>query len=79
MGTGEQTIVLLPGLGVSPSIPYRPLMEELAEKYTAVCIEYFGYGFSDGTYRPKYPIPRSCFRSNEYGFSCRHTCFGDKG
>jgi len=54
MGTGEQTIVLLPGLGIPlPSVDYRPFMQELAEKYTVVCVEYFGYGFSDGTSTPR--------------------------
>ncbi|HWP68065.1 MAG TPA: alpha/beta hydrolase, partial [Rectinemataceae bacterium] len=47
MGSGEKTIVLLPGLGVSlPSAEFGPLMRKLAEKYTVVCVEYFGVGFS---------------------------------
>jgi len=54
MGSGALTIVLLPGLGVPlPSVDFRPLMEELAETHTVVCIEYFGYGFSDQTDTPR--------------------------
>ena len=56
MGSGEKTIVLLPGLGVSlPSAEFGPLMRKLAEKYTVVCVEYFGVGFSGQT-----SAPRSC-------------------
>lgn len=54
MGTGQQTIVLLPGLGVAlPSVDFRPLMTALADKYTVVCVEYFGYGFSEDTKMPR--------------------------
>jgi len=50
MGTGEKTIVLLPGMGVGlPSAEFGPLMRKLSEKYTVVCIEYFGVGFSGQT------------------------------
>ena len=48
MGDGEQTIVLLPGLGTPlPSASFGPLMRELSEDFTVVAIEYFGVGFSD--------------------------------
>ena len=52
MGSGEKTIVLLPGMGVSlPSAEFGPLMRKLSEKYTVVCVEYFGVGFSSETVR----------------------------
>jgi len=54
MGHGEQTIVLLPGFGVSlPSADFGPLMRELSKEYTVVCVEYFGIGFSDPTNTPR--------------------------
>lgn len=54
MGHGGKTIVLLPGMGVSlPSAEFAPLMRKLSEKYTAVCVEYFGVGFSSETSKPR--------------------------
>lgn len=54
MGSGEKTIVLLPGFGVSlPAADFGPLMRELAKEYTVVCVEYFGTGFSDPTDSPR--------------------------
>ncbi len=54
MGSGEKTIVLLPGLGVSlPSADLGPLMRELSIEYTVVGIEFFGTGFSDQTDAPR--------------------------
>jgi len=54
MGNGETTIILLPGLGVAlPSADFSPLMRKLSEKYTVVCVEYFGTGFSSGTSKPR--------------------------
>lgn len=54
MGNGDRTIVLLPGLGVAlPSADFSPLMRELSENYTVVCVEYFGVGFSTETSRPR--------------------------
>jgi len=54
MGNGEETIVLLPGFGVSlPSADFGPLMRELSTKYTVVTVEYFGIGFSDKTDIPR--------------------------
>lgn len=54
MGDSEKTIVLLPGFGISlPSADFGPLMRELSKKYTVVCIEYFGIGFSDRTETPR--------------------------
>lgn len=54
MGNDEKTIVLLPGMGVSlPSADFAPLMRKLSEKYTVVCVEYFGVGFSSDTSKPR--------------------------
>ena len=54
MGSGEKTIVLLPGFGVAlPSADFGPLMRELSKEYTVVCVEYFGTGFSDPTDSPR--------------------------
>ncbi len=54
MGQGEETIVLLPGMGIGlPSADFGPLMRELSKKYTVVCIEYFGMGFSSQTQRER--------------------------
>lgn len=54
MGSGKKTIVLLPGMGISlPSADFAPLMRKLSEKYTVVCVEYFGVGFSSETSKPR--------------------------
>lgn len=54
MGDGDQTVVLLPGFSVPlPSADFAPLMRKLSKKYTVVCIEYFGVGFSDQTQSPR--------------------------
>jgi len=54
MGSGEKTIVLLPGFGMAlPSADFGPLMRELSKQYTVVSIEYFGTGFSDQTETPR--------------------------
>ena len=54
IGSGEKTLVLLPGMGVSlPSAEFGPLMRKLSEEYTVVCVEYFGVGFSSETSRPR--------------------------
>lgn len=54
MGTGTETIVLLPGMGIGlPSADFGPLMRRLSEKHTVVCIEYFGVGFSSQTQRAR--------------------------
>jgi len=53
-GSGETTIVLLPGLGVGlPSADFGPLMRSLGKKYTVVCVEYFGVGFSSPASTPR--------------------------
>ena len=54
MGTGDKTVVLLPGMGVGlPSAHFSPLMRELSESYTVVTVEYFGVGFSSLTQRSR--------------------------
>jgi len=54
MGNGENTIVLLPGMGIGlPSADFGPLMRKLSEKNTVVTVEYFGVGFSSETSRAR--------------------------
>lgn len=54
MGSGGDTVVLLPGMGVAlPSADFAPLMRKLSEGRRAVCVEYFGVGFSSGTARQR--------------------------
>ena len=54
MGTGEETIVLLPGYGVPlPSADFGPMMRKLSDKYKVVTIEYFGVGFSEKVDTPR--------------------------
>ncbi len=54
MGNGEKKIVLLGGLGTPlPSADFSPLMRRLSKNHTAICVEYFGVGFSSQTSRPR--------------------------
>jgi len=54
MGSGQETIILLPGMGIGlPSADFGPLMRRLSEKHTVICIEYFGVGFSSQTQRTR--------------------------
>jgi pimeloyl-ACP methyl ester carboxylesterase len=54
MGSGKDTIILLPGMGIGlPSADFGPLMRQLSKKHTVVCIEYFGVGFSSQTQRAR--------------------------
>lgn len=49
-GSGEQTIVLLPGQGTpTPVLDFKLLIDELTPEYKVVAIEPFGYGLSDKT------------------------------
>jgi len=49
-GTGEETVVLLPGLATAaPALDFKPLIEELSPFYKVVVVEPFGYGLSDLT------------------------------
>lgn len=53
-GTGEQTIVMMTGMGTfSPIIDFMPLAEQLSENYQVVIIEPLGYGQSDDTDSPR--------------------------
>ncbi|KAG4088970.1 alpha/beta-hydrolase [Neocallimastix lanati (nom. inval.)] len=46
----NQTIVLLPGLGeLSPILQFKPISEDLSDRFKVVTIEPFGYGLSDIT------------------------------
>ncbi|WP_042161634.1 alpha/beta hydrolase [Paenibacillus gorillae] len=49
-GSGEETVVLLPGYGTAaPALDFKPLIEELSPYYKVVVVEPFGYGLSDDT------------------------------
>lgn len=49
-GEGENTIVLLSGLGTSaPTLDFEPLINELSKNNKVVVVEPFGYGWSDIT------------------------------
>ncbi|MEG0549513.1 MAG: alpha/beta hydrolase [Vagococcus sp.] len=53
-GSGEETIVLLPGYGTpSPGLDFKPLINELKKDYKVVVIEPFGYGLSSQTKRKR--------------------------
>lgn len=53
-GSGDQTIVLLPGFGTSsPVIDFAPVVDRLAEHHRVVVVEPFGYGLSDQIDRPR--------------------------
>lgn len=49
-GDGENTIVLLSGLGTAaPVLDFDPLVNELAKNHKVVVVESFGYGWSNVT------------------------------
>ena len=49
-GDGENTIVLLSGLGTAaPVLDFEPLINEIAKNNKIVVVELFGYGWSDTT------------------------------
>jgi pimeloyl-ACP methyl ester carboxylesterase len=49
-GDGDETIVLLPGLGTAaPALDFQPLIAELRDTYRVVAVEPFGTGLSDQT------------------------------
>ena len=53
-GDGDQTIVLLPGLGTAaPGLDFQPLIDELDDTYRVVAVEPFGTGLSDQTDTPR--------------------------
>ena len=50
VGSGEKTIVLMPGLGTtSPVLDFEPLINELMTDFRVIVVEPFGYGWSDNT------------------------------
>lgn len=54
LGEGKNTIVILPGSGcVGSTVLYRPLAKKLAKNNRVIIVEYFGYGFSDDTYKDR--------------------------
>ena len=54
MGDGEQTIVIMPGLGTAlPSSSFAPFARERATDFTVVIIDYFGTGFSNQVDTPR--------------------------
>lgn len=53
-GKGDETIVLLPGLGTAaPALDFQPLISELDKKYRVIAVEPFGTGLSDQTSSPR--------------------------
>ena len=53
-GSGEITLLLIPGLGEpSPVLSYRPLAQQLARHFTVITLEPYGYGLSDDTDKPR--------------------------
>ncbi|MEK5325979.1 alpha/beta fold hydrolase [Aeribacillus sp. FSL M8-0254] len=49
-GDGENTIVLLSGLGTAaPVLDFEPLVNELAKNHKVVVVESFRYGWSNVT------------------------------
>lgn len=49
-GSGEKTIIVLSGAGVSsPVLEYRPLYRRMSDKYKIAVIEKSGYGLSEST------------------------------
>lgn len=60
-GTGEQTIVLLPGLGTAaPGLDFEPLIAQLEDRFRVIAVEPLGTGLSDeaGTARTSENIAR---------------------
>lgn len=53
-GTGDETIVLLPGLGTAaPGLDFEPLIAELEDTHRVIAVEPFGTGLSDQTDSPR--------------------------
>lgn len=53
-GSGEETIVLLPGLGTAaPGLDFQPLIAELDDTHRVIAVEPFGTGLSDQTDSPR--------------------------
>jgi pimeloyl-ACP methyl ester carboxylesterase len=53
-GNGKEKIILLSGLGTpSPVLDYLPLIKALSMDFTVAAVEYYGYGWSDRTDKPR--------------------------
>jgi pimeloyl-ACP methyl ester carboxylesterase len=53
-GHGDETIVLLPGLGTAaPGLDFQPLIRQLEGRYRVIAVEPFGTGLSDQTSVPR--------------------------
>lgn len=53
-GDGDQTVVLLPGLGTAaPALDFAPLIDALDDTFRVVAVEPFGTGLSDQTDVPR--------------------------
>ena len=53
-GDGENTIVLLSGLGTAaPVLDFEPLINEMSKNNKIVVVELFGYGWSDLTHKER--------------------------
>jgi len=53
-GTGDETIVLLPGLGTAaPALDFQPLIRELDDTHRVIAVEPFGTGLSDQADTPR--------------------------
>eukprot|EP00833_Pecoramyces_ruminatium_P011866 jgi/Orpsp1_1/1185898/evm.model.c7180000095907.1 len=67
----NQTIVLIPGLGVAvPYISYKSFTDPLSHDYKVITVEPFGYGLSDDTRKE---------RTNENMTNELHTCLKKLG
>ncbi len=53
-GNGKANIILLSGFGTpSPVLDYYPLIKALSMDFTVAAVEYYGYGWSDRTNKPR--------------------------
>jgi pimeloyl-ACP methyl ester carboxylesterase len=53
-GNGKEKIILLSGFGTpSPVVDYLPLIKVLSMDFTVAAVEYYGYGWSDRTNKPR--------------------------
>jgi len=53
-GSGGPNLVILPGWGdPCPTLDFKPLVEVLSRDYRVTVVDYFGYGWSDGTLVPR--------------------------
>lgn len=53
-GSGKHTIVLLSGWGTTdPVVDFKKIADNLGKDYKVAVVEYFGYGFSDKTDKPR--------------------------